>query len=547
MVDMYETKKKFYNLKATVKRYPEIKTKVKVATNLDQWGPTQQQMQEICDACYHYEDKRLVMRALWKRITNSSTKEWLHIYKALTIFDHLLLHGPEFAIVEEIKEQQYALKTLHDFQAVDERGKDNGLAIREKSRRIIDLVTNASMLAEEREKANKLKARFTAISSDAGGGSSHSGGGGGGGGNDYYSSYSHRSANAKEFSRPATSSDPTGGAGRATPPAEPPSSTPAATSAAESAAGTGTEGAGYVDTAGLEMNEEFIKQQQAILESFENKNKQKTDPSAAFRNLTPPATSPLQSTQQTPPPSQPQAQPKPTQPEFDLFGDAATAPPPQQQTLDSFFGGGSGGGNAMDDLFGPTSTQPPAKQAPAPSRAPPPATDLFANDPFSNNPPQQQRASNRSPPPVQHQVDLFGGKSEQDLFGGGAQPKPTQEEDLFGGAQDPFASQPAQKSGGADDLFGASAFGTTPAQQSAQKTPTQQSQGGGSLWDGMDSTLCNLNNLTVSPNPSPAGKGTASPSLNDLKKQHTTQTQQQQQPSAGWGATTSGADFNPFA
>ncbi len=38
-------------------------------TNLDPWGPTQAQMQEICDACTGYEDRRLVMRALWKRIT----------------------------------------------------------------------------------------------------------------------------------------------------------------------------------------------------------------------------------------------------------------------------------------------------------------------------------------------------------------------------------------------------------------------------------------------------------------------------------------------
>jgi len=67
-VDMYEAKNKLFQLHAMVKGYPEIKTKVKAATNLDPWGPTQAQMQEICDACNHYEDRRLVMRALWKRL-----------------------------------------------------------------------------------------------------------------------------------------------------------------------------------------------------------------------------------------------------------------------------------------------------------------------------------------------------------------------------------------------------------------------------------------------------------------------------------------------
>ena len=36
------------------------------------------------------------------------------MYKALAIFEHLLLHGP-FSIQDEIKEQLYNLRTLHDF------------------------------------------------------------------------------------------------------------------------------------------------------------------------------------------------------------------------------------------------------------------------------------------------------------------------------------------------------------------------------------------------------------------------------------------------
>lgn len=55
------------------------------------------------------------MRALWKRLTTSSTKDWTHMHKALTVMEFLLLNGPE-NIVDEMQQNLYNLKTLHDFQ-----------------------------------------------------------------------------------------------------------------------------------------------------------------------------------------------------------------------------------------------------------------------------------------------------------------------------------------------------------------------------------------------------------------------------------------------
>eukprot|EP01012_Entosiphon_sulcatum_P040868 TRINITY_DN54603_c0_g1_i1.p1 TRINITY_DN54603_c0_g1~~TRINITY_DN54603_c0_g1_i1.p1 ORF type:complete len:412 (-),score=91.41 TRINITY_DN54603_c0_g1_i1:107-1342(-) len=166
-MDVHEAKKKLYTFKATVKGYPEIKTRVKVATNLDPWGPTTEQMKEICDACHGYEDKKLIMKALWKRITTSSNKDWPHIYKALAIFEYLLLHGPE-SVAVDVQQQAYNLKTLHDFQSVDEKGKDNGLAIREKSKKIVEWVSNTAILQEERSKATALQDRLRGIASAGG-------------------------------------------------------------------------------------------------------------------------------------------------------------------------------------------------------------------------------------------------------------------------------------------------------------------------------------------------------------------------------------------
>eukprot|EP00667_Euglena_gracilis_P025285 EG_transcript_29592 len=165
--DVYALKRKVEDIHATVKGYPEIKAKVKVATNLDPWGPTREQMQEICEASYGYEDRRLITKALWKRITTSQSKEWPHIYKSLAVFEYLLLHGPE-GIADEVREQLYNLKTLHDFHFVDEKGVDKGLAIREKSRRLVEWATDVNILKEERAKAAALQSKYVGISAVGG-------------------------------------------------------------------------------------------------------------------------------------------------------------------------------------------------------------------------------------------------------------------------------------------------------------------------------------------------------------------------------------------
>eukprot|EP00669_Euglena_mutabilis_P008233 TRINITY_DN3336_c0_g1_i1.p2 TRINITY_DN3336_c0_g1~~TRINITY_DN3336_c0_g1_i1.p2 ORF type:complete len:433 (+),score=46.41 TRINITY_DN3336_c0_g1_i1:160-1299(+) len=124
-------------------------------------------MQEICDACNHYEDRRLVMRALWKRVTTSNSKEWPHVYKALAILEYLLLHGPE-SLEDEIRDQMGTLKALHDFQALDEKGQDKGVAIREKSKKLVGWLAQDRALIEERNKTAALQSKFVGFSSVGG-------------------------------------------------------------------------------------------------------------------------------------------------------------------------------------------------------------------------------------------------------------------------------------------------------------------------------------------------------------------------------------------
>eukprot|EP01002_Notosolenus_urceolatus_P000527 NODE_1128_length_1564_cov_12.046205_g931_i0.p1 GENE.NODE_1128_length_1564_cov_12.046205_g931_i0~~NODE_1128_length_1564_cov_12.046205_g931_i0.p1 ORF type:complete len:481 (+),score=65.40 NODE_1128_length_1564_cov_12.046205_g931_i0:73-1515(+) len=160
---MYGTKKKLYAAKAAIYNYPEIKTKVKVATNTDPWGPTTQQMQEICNASFNYEDKRLIMRALFKRLTLSDPKDWRHILKALTVIEFLLINGPD-SIVTDVNSALFPIKALHEFKHEDEKGRDQGAPISLKSRRIVELVSNSSELAEARSRSAGNKSRIQGLS-----------------------------------------------------------------------------------------------------------------------------------------------------------------------------------------------------------------------------------------------------------------------------------------------------------------------------------------------------------------------------------------------
>ena len=61
--------------------YTEMESKVREATNDDAWGPTGQQMQEVSQATFTYEQFPEVMGMLWKRMLQDNRKNWRRTYK----------------------------------------------------------------------------------------------------------------------------------------------------------------------------------------------------------------------------------------------------------------------------------------------------------------------------------------------------------------------------------------------------------------------------------------------------------------------------------
>merc|ERR1719265_834848 len=83
-------------------------------------------------------------------------------------------------VLEEMRSGQYKVRSLQEFH-FSEDGKERGECIRQKAKEIIELVNNADLLRQEREKARQHREKF--------------GGGGGHGGNDRHDSHYSSSGN----------------------------------------------------------------------------------------------------------------------------------------------------------------------------------------------------------------------------------------------------------------------------------------------------------------------------------------------------------------
>lgn len=59
------------------------------------------------------------------RRLNDKGKNWRHVLKALKVLDYCLHEGSE-SVVTWARQNQYIIKTLREFQYIDEEGRDVG-------------------------------------------------------------------------------------------------------------------------------------------------------------------------------------------------------------------------------------------------------------------------------------------------------------------------------------------------------------------------------------------------------------------------------------
>ncbi|KAF9993613.1 hypothetical protein BGZ79_001705 [Entomortierella chlamydospora] len=141
------------------KGYTDIQAKVRTATSNDPWGPSGSQMNELAEATFNQQAFLEIMEILDKRM-NDKGKNWRHVFKALTVLDYLLHVGSE-NVVKYARENTYVVKTLKEFQYIDEDGKDQGANVRQKVKDIMALLSDETRLREARKSRSAMRDRMS--------------------------------------------------------------------------------------------------------------------------------------------------------------------------------------------------------------------------------------------------------------------------------------------------------------------------------------------------------------------------------------------------
>ncbi|KIM44017.1 hypothetical protein M413DRAFT_68137 [Hebeloma cylindrosporum] len=140
------------------KGYSDTQAKVRDATSNDPWGPSGTQMNEIAQLTYNQNDFIEIMEMIDKRL-NDKGKNWRHVFKSLTLLDYCLHQGSENVVIY-FRDNIYVIKTLKEFQYIDEDGKDQGANVRQKAKDITNLLQDESRLREERRTRASMRDRM---------------------------------------------------------------------------------------------------------------------------------------------------------------------------------------------------------------------------------------------------------------------------------------------------------------------------------------------------------------------------------------------------
>ncbi|KAK5995060.1 Epsin-1 [Cladobotryum mycophilum] len=150
------------SVKNVTKGYSHAQVKVREATSNDPWGPTGTQMSEIAQMTFNTSTEFYdIMDMLDKRL-NDKGKNWRHVLKALKVLDYCLHEGSEL-VVTWARQSIYIIKTLREFQYVDEEGRDVGQNVRVAAKELTALILNDERLRAERSDRKSWKSRVTGL------------------------------------------------------------------------------------------------------------------------------------------------------------------------------------------------------------------------------------------------------------------------------------------------------------------------------------------------------------------------------------------------
>jgi len=93
---------------------------------------------------------------------NDKGKNWRHVLKALKVMDYCLHEGSEL-VVTWAKSNVFVIKTLREFQYIDEDGRDVGQNVRVAAKELTSLIMDEERLRAERTDRRTWKSRVTGL------------------------------------------------------------------------------------------------------------------------------------------------------------------------------------------------------------------------------------------------------------------------------------------------------------------------------------------------------------------------------------------------
>ncbi|CUF60040.1 Hypothetical protein, putative [Bodo saltans] len=132
-------------------------TLIHEATNEDPWGPTGQQMDEI--RALKVSPVEEIMDELNLRLKQRKDS-WRSCYKSLLVIDHLARNVHQ-SLLPVISVLVPTLKSISQSFTCNEKGVDRGLSVRERSRKLVELLTDINLLQDERQKANATRQKVS--------------------------------------------------------------------------------------------------------------------------------------------------------------------------------------------------------------------------------------------------------------------------------------------------------------------------------------------------------------------------------------------------
>mmetsp|Transcript_42295 Transcript_42295/g.88117 ORF Transcript_42295/g.88117 Transcript_42295/m.88117 type:complete len:651 (+) Transcript_42295:77-2029(+) len=153
----------------------DVEARVYEVLSHKNWGASGSLMNEIARDTYDMERFQVVSALMWDGMENQRPAAWKVVFKSLNLLEHLVKNGAE-RCVDDARNHGHVLRALGQFNYY-EGTIDRGLGVREKSKQVLEMLTDDDRVREERQKARKLREKFGNFNKGA------SGIGGGGGGN----------------------------------------------------------------------------------------------------------------------------------------------------------------------------------------------------------------------------------------------------------------------------------------------------------------------------------------------------------------------------